>query len=268
LIEMQFTDPLGYSFELTAPARWVVSLVPSQTELLFYLGAGPQVVGRTKFCVHPAPAVRAVPVVGGTKNANVPRILAQQPDLVLANQEENLRETVEALRPHVPVWTSRIDHLAQALAMIGTVGQLVGQAPVATQLVAELAEAFAALRPGPARRVLYLIWREPYMAAGPGTFIGDLLARAGWQNVLPLAAGRYPEVPPAQWAALAPDLVLLSSEPYPFKTKHLAEVSALCPSALGQLVDGELFSWYGSRLRHTPAYLQQLVARLASGQGG
>ncbi|MCU0451002.1 MAG: helical backbone metal receptor [Bernardetiaceae bacterium] len=255
-----FTDPLGHAFELTAPARRIVSLVPSQTELLFYLGAGPQVVGRTKFCIHPAPAVRAVPVVGGTKNAPVARILAQQPDLVLANQEENLRETVEALRPHVPVWTSQIDALPQALHMIGAVGQLTGRGAAAQQLGAELTAAFAALPPGPARRVLYLIWREPYLAAGPGTFIGDMLARAGWQNVLPAAAGRYPVVAPEQWAALAPEWVLLSSEPFPFKAKHLAEVAAFCPPAQVRLVDGELFSWYGSRLLHTPGYLRALAA--------
>lgn len=245
-----------------SPYPSVVSLVPSQTELLFDLGVGERVVGVTKFCVHPPQARQQATVVGGTKQVDFDRIAALQPDLILVNKEENTRADVEHLAERYPVWVSDVADFSSALDMIHQVGALVGAGTRAEILAREIEVSFAALAATAAARppcpVAYLIWRKPWMAAGGGTFIHDMLARAGFANVF-RHLGRYPEVTAAALAAAAPARVLLSSEPYPFRAKHLAEVQALCPAAQVQLVDGELFSWYGSRLLGSAAYLQKLM---------
>ncbi len=262
-------DHLGRLVRLgTAPQR-IVSLVPSQTELLFDLGVGARVVGVTKFCLHPAAARRRATVIGGTKQFDFAKIAVLAPDLILGNKEENDQAGIEQLAANYPVWLSDIVTLAEADRMIADVGDLVNAAPAATALRAEISAGFAALARGQSHaqahglRVLYLIWREPWMGAGAGTFIDEILQVGGFENVL-AHRPRYPALPVAELAALQPDVVLLSSEPYPFRARHLAEVAACFPAARVELVEGEPFSWYGSRLRHTPAYLTALRTRLAS----
>nr|WP_246455438.1 helical backbone metal receptor [Hymenobacter citatus] len=233
-------------------------MVPSQTELLFDLGLGERVVGVTKFCIHPAEARQRAVVVGGTKSFDFEKIAALQPDLILGNKEENYREGIEQLATSYPVWISDIATLPDALVMIRQVGQLTGTADRANALAAEIAQSFASLAAvRPLLPTAYFIWRKPYMVAATDTFINDLLGRAGFANVFANQT-RYPEITPAQLAATQPQQILLSSEPYPFREKHLEEFRALCPTATVRLVDGELFSWYGSRLRHSAAYLRQL----------
>ena len=255
-------DQLGTVVSLPAPPRRIVSLVPSQTELLFDLGLDAEVVGVTKFCVYPREKVRGKTVVGGTKDFRLEVIERLQPDLILGNKEENTREGIEQLRQQYPVWVSDIATLADALAMISTVGSLVNRPLEAGQLTHDIRNAFqvlavhtasACIRP----RVAYFIWRKPYMVAGAGTFIDDMLRRAGFRNVFN-SITRYPEITPEQLKAAAPRRVLLSSEPYPFSEKHVTEFRTLCPAAEIQVVDGELFSWYGSRLLHSAAYFQTL----------
>lgn len=251
-------DQLGRRVTVPFPPRRIVSLVPSQTELLFDLGLGQQVVGVTKFCVHPPEARRQATVVGGTKNFDVAKIAACRPDLIIGNKEENYREGIEQLAAGYPVWMSDVADLPAARRLIEQVGLMTGTAPVAAPLAAEIARSFAALAPpGAPEPAAYLIWRKPYMVAAAGTFIDDLLGRAGFANVFG-ALGRYPEITPEQLAAAAPRRILLSSEPFPFREKHVAEFRALCPGARVDIVDGELFSWYGSRLRHAAAYLSRL----------
>ena len=239
----------------------MVSLVPSQTELLFDLGVGARVVGVTKFCIHPAAARQGATVIGGTKNFDLAKIEALRPDLIIGNKEENYREGIEALAAKFPVYVSDVADLPQALEMIRAVGQLVGAEAQAEKLALEIRQPFDGLAnarpPGPPERVAYLIWRKPWMAVGYGTFIADMLARAGFDNVFGHLA-RYPEISAAQLAAAAPQRILLSSEPYPFRAKHFAEIQEICPQARVEVVDGELFSWYGSRLRHTATYLAAL----------
>ena len=232
-----------------APQR-IVSLVPSQTELLFDLGLGARVVGVTKFCIHPAEARQRSAVVGGTKNFDFEKIAALQPDLIIGNKEENYQAGIEQLAAAFPVWMSDISTLPEALAMIRQVGALTGVAARAAGLAADIAAAFAGLPVGTGESVAYFIWRKPYMVAATGTFIDEMLRRGGFRNAF-ADCGRYPEVTAAQLAAAAPDRVFLSSEPYPFKARHLADFQALCPHAQVQVVDGELFSWYGSRLLQT-----------------
>lgn len=253
------TDQVGRRVSVPFPPRRIVSLVPSQTELLVDLGLQAQVVGVTKFCIHPAQARQSAAVIGGTKNFDFDKIAALQPDLLIGNKEENYQTGIEQLAQHYPVWLSDISDLSAALAMIRQVGAITGARAAGEELATEIAASFAALAaPQPAVSAAYFIWRRPYMVAASGTFIDDMLGRAGFRNVF-AHLGRYPEITPEHLAAAAPERILLSSEPYPFQAKHVAEFQQLCPSATVQVVDGELFSWYGSRLRLSAAYFRGLA---------
>lgn len=242
--------------------RRIVSLVPSQTELLADLDLDAEVVGLTRFCVHPAGWKARKQIVGGTKDVLVERVRALRPDLVLANREENVREQVEAIEAFAPVFVTDVATVEDALAMIRDVGRLVGRAERAEALGAEIEAGFAALGEAQPVRTAYLIWRRPYMSVGGDTFIHDVMRRAGLRNVFGERT-RYPEVTPEDIAAARPDVILLSSEPYPFAEKHAAEIAAEVPGVPVRLVDGELFSWYGSRMRAAPPYLARLRAQLA-----
>ena len=242
------------------PPQRIVSLVPSQTELLFDLGLGERVVGVTKFCLHPTEARQCATVIGGTKNFDFEKIAALRPDLILGNKEENYQEGIEQLAGAYPVWLSDIATLPDAIAMIRQVGLLTGTATRANALATDIAASFVNLSAvQPPLTTAYFIWRKPYMVAAADTFIDDMLHRAGFLNVF-ADQQRYPEITPAQLAAAQPKQILLSSEPYPFREKHLEEFRDICPEATVRLVDGELFSWYGSRLRHSGAYFRELGA--------
>ncbi|WP_246008850.1 helical backbone metal receptor [Hymenobacter metallilatus] len=255
---LSVTDQMGRRVAVPLPAQRIVSLVPSQTELLFALGLGARVVGVTKFCIHPANARQLATVIGGTKNFDFEKIDALQPDLLIGNKEENYQAGIEQLAARYPVWMSDISTLADSLDMIRRVGLICGRKVAAEVLAAEIAASFATLPPVAAPiTAAYFIWRQPYMVAAGGTFIDDMLTRAGFRNVFS-AQTRYPEITPEQLRQAAPSQILLSSEPYPFKEKHLAEFREICPAAEIRIVDGELFSWYGSRLRHSAAYFREL----------
>jgi ABC-type Fe3+-hydroxamate transport system substrate-binding protein len=257
-LPLSVADQLGRRVEIPFPPRRIVSLVPSQTELLFDLGLGERVVGVTKFCIHPTEARQHATIIGGTKNFDFAKIDALKPDLIIGNKEENYQEGIEQLAASYPVWLSDISNLPEALDMIRRVGLITGKKDAAEQMAADIANSFAALAPsGPSISAAYFIWRKPYMAAASGTFIDDMLRRAGFRNVF-AHVGRYPKITPAQLAEAAPQRVLLSTEPYPFSEKHFSEFQQLCPTAEIHLVDGELFTWYGSRLRQSAAYFEKL----------
>lgn len=261
-LPLNVTDQLGRRVAVPFPPQRIVSLVPSQTELLFDLGLGAQVVGVTKFCIHPAEARSKSIVVGGTKNFDFEKIAALKPDLIIGNKEENYQDGIEQLATNFPVWLSDISNLPEALDMIRRVGFIVGAKEKADALAKEIEASFAHLVPSEIAEkapdsVAYFIWRKPYMVAAAGTFIDDMLHRAGFSNVF-AKLSRYPEISAEQLAAAVPRRIFLSSEPYPFAAKHVAEFQALCPAAKIEVVDGELFSWYGSRLRQSAAYFSQL----------
>lgn len=240
----------------------IVSLVPSQTELLSHLGLDEQIIGITKFCVHPEHIYRSKPRVGGTKDLHLDRILSLEPDLVIANKEENEKEAIETLMAEgIRVHVTDVFDLDSALDMIQEVGRITGTADRAQGLAQEIGQSFQNLNESTQdKQVLYLIWRDPWMSVGIDTFIHDMIMRCGWANCM-APAQRYPEVKPED---CNPDIVLLSSEPYPFKEKHLEEVQNLWPDSIVRLVDGEYFSWYGSRLMGTPKYLKQLTSELST----
>lgn len=246
------------------PPQRIVSIVPSQTELLASFGIDNQVVGITKFCVHPEKWFQEKTRVGGTKTLNFEKIAALKPDLIIGNKEENAQEQIEKLAENFPVWMSDIVSLQDALAMIRDVGMLVDRQALANNMATEIEGRFEKLatslpdRPVPAA---YLIWRKPYMAAGSETFIHEMMGCAGFENVFGNSP-RYPETSLKALAETQPQVILLSSEPYPFAQKHIAELEAACPGAKIILVDGEMFSWYGSRLLKTPDYFQQVQEML------
>lgn len=256
---------MGRAVTIPFPIRRIVSLVPSQTELLVDLGLEELLVGVTKFCIHPAGMKERVGQIGGTKAVKIDQVIALKPDLVIGNKEENLQSDIETLEQHVPVWMSDIHDLETALDMIRQVGLLLEKAQKSLQVIESIFHKFNQLdqlkKSDELTKVLYLIWRKPYMAAGKGTFIDDCLTRCGWTNCVPQA--RYPEI---DQATLQPDLILLSSEPYPFQEKHIEELKALYPKAKIQLVDGEYFSWYGTRMLGAPDYFMDLLKRTQSRQ--
>lgn len=237
-----------------------MSLVPSQTELLHELGLDNRVVGITKFCVHPAHWRKSKTIVGGTKNFNLEMIDSLQPDLIIANKEENYIEGIEALRKKYPVWISDVNSLTDALSMIAAVGKITEKQKEAAHIIANIQRAFADPFHGNGVRVLYFIWKDPWMGAGSDTFIHDMLCTIGLVNVLS-DRSRYPQLDEQTIRQLSPDLVLLSSEPYPFKEKHCKELAELLPGATIKLVDGEMFSWYGSRLVEAAKYFRYLFTR-------
>lgn len=233
--------------------RRIISIVPSQTELLYYLGIKP--IAQTLFCVHPKSAFKASTKIGGTKKLNISKILALKPDLIIGNKEENEKQQIEELAKHIPVWLSDIYSLNDSFTMIEEIGELIGCKEKAYQLAAELRVGFTNLNQAETTKsCIYLIWREPFMAAGTNTFIHEILKTAGYKNVLPKET-RYPEITEKELKELNPSTVLLSSEPYPFKQKHIHELQSILPNAIIQLVDGELFSWYGPRLLKTLEFL-------------
>lgn len=256
---------MGRTVHQVSPPQRIISLVPSQTELLFDLGLGERVVGITKFCIHPETWFKTKHRVGGTKKVDFGKLRALKPDLIIGNKEENERKDIEQLVREFPVWMSDVRDLSGALEMINGIGVLVGSPERAAELSRRITEGFNSIRPlDEPLTVAYFIWRDPFMVAGHGTFINDMLRRCGLVNVFDEDDARYPEISPRDLAEADPDIILLSSEPYPFKEQHMAELNMICPGTPVRIVDGELFSWYGSRLLHSPGYFNGLIGTLSA----
>lgn len=262
--EMLITsDDLGRRVEFVFPPQRIISLCPSQTETLLALGLGRRVIGRTRYCVHPAEQVSAITEVGGTKQLKLPEIAALKPDLIIAEKEENRREDVAALEQEFPVYVTDVRDFASALYMVRSFGKLCAVESEAEALANAIEQRWQQLRPLPqTKSVAYLIWRKPWMVAGRDTYIDDVLARCGLGNVFAGHPARYPKTTLDEIVARAPEIVLLSSEPYPFADEHLAEFAARLPRSKALLVDGEIFSWYGARMLKAADALQDIVNRL------
>ncbi|RKR82510.1 ABC-type Fe3+-hydroxamate transport system substrate-binding protein [Mucilaginibacter gracilis] len=256
-----FTDQLGRSITVGREVNGIISLVPSQTELLFDLGVGHQITGVTKFCIHPKLQVKTVTKVGGTKNVDVDLVRSLNPALIIANKEENEQNQIETLARDFPVWISDIYSLPHALQMITVIGAMVDKKSMSLQMIQQIDAGFKKLPQAIAPlKVAYLIWQNPYMVAAKNTFIDDMLHRCGLTNAFDNE--RYPQVSAQQLQQSRPDVVMLSSEPYPFKQKHLQAIKQICPQSKVILVNGEMFSWYGSRLLKAIAYFEQLIEQL------
>jgi ABC-type Fe3+-hydroxamate transport system substrate-binding protein len=262
-----FIDQMNRRVFITDNPKRIVSLVPSQSELLFDLGLTDEVIGITKFCIHPTQWKKNKTKVGGTKNINLDVLANLKPDLIIANKEENEQAQLTEMMKLYPVWISDINTVNDALKMIESIGIITGKGEQATIINNKIAKEFLALEilPFHKKTVAYFIWKEPYMVAANDTFITHILALAGLKNVFenytfstPQSSLRYPIVKFKDLINAQPDVIFLSSEPYPFKQKHVAEFKAKCPNSLIKIVDGEMFSWYGSRLIKTPSYLVNL----------
>jgi ABC-type Fe3+-hydroxamate transport system substrate-binding protein len=259
-----YTDQLQRTVCLPETPRRIISLVPSQTELLFDLGLETEVIGITKFCIHPDKWFRSKARVGGTKTLDINKISELNPDLIIANKEENVKEQIEALAQEHPVWISDVNNLSDALEMIEQIGLITNKKQQAKEIVESIQQAFTSLKSQTSNlKTCYLIWKDPYLTVGGDTFIHNILFQAGFDNIFSNQK-RYPKVTIHELQTLNCELLLLSSEPYPFKQKHIDELQAQLPHMKILLVDGEVFSWYGSHLLQTPAYLQQLQEEIAT----
>ena len=258
----QFIDQLGSTHSFESSPKRIVSLVPSQTELLYDLGLDDKIVGVTKFCVHPSELLKTKTVVGGTKQIHFDKINALKPDIIICNKEENTQKIVQELSKICPVWVTNIVTIADNLEMITDFGLLFDKTAAADNLKNQLGIALADFKifinEFPVQKVAYFIWKKPYMVAGSGTFINELLTLNRFQNYFE-DQERYPEISISDTSLfITLDLVLLSSEPYPFKMKDIAEFTTFFPNAKVLLVDGEYFSWHGSRLLKAIPYFKKM----------
>ena len=243
----------------TFPSR-IVSLVPSQTELLFDLGLEQNIVGITKFCVHPKHFLKSKTIVGGTKAVHFDKIKALNPDIIIANKEENTAEMVVELRKICTVWVTNVVNISDNLQMISDFGLLFGKQAEAQKWVQKIKFAHADfeqfMKVEMFKKVAYFIWAKPFMVAANNTFINEMLGLNKFQNIFQ-DLNRYPEIEIVQLEVKLPDYIFLSSEPYPFKDKHKVALQQFTKAQI-ILVDGEYFSWHGSRILEAFDYFKKL----------
>lgn len=244
---VQTADQMGTVLELPGIPQRIVCLVPSITELLVDFGLESAIVGCTKFCVRPLHLRSRQRNIGGTKNVRLEKVKELSPDLIIANKEENTREDVEYLAGQFPTWVSQVRTVTEAEEMITNLGCLFAAEDRSKAIIAANRMTLERHRLPTSQKSLYLIWREPWMSVGSDTYIHDVMQQLGYVNVIGDQL-RYPTLSVEEIRALAPEQIMLSSEPYPFKQEHLEEWRELLPHAKVELVDGEFFSWYGSRL--------------------
>lgn len=261
-MNFQLKDQLNTIHSFSEIPKKIVSLVPSQTELLYDLGLEENILGITKFCVHPIHLKSSKEIIGGTKNINFEKIKLLQPDIIIANKEENTKEIVQELSTICPVWVTDIYSVDDTIKMISDFGILFDKMQQSNKLIAEikfeLVDFQNFMKDKPVRKAAYFIWANPYMVAGNQTFINELLRLNKFENVFDTKA-RYPEVELSKmFTDENPEVVLLSSEPFPFKKKHALEIKKIAPDVTIYFVDGEMFSWYGSRLTKAFKYFKTL----------
>ena len=259
-MKKQLKDQRGTIFSFKQIPRKIISLVPSQTELLFDMGLDEEIVGITDYCIHPREKCDQKVKIGGPKSVDFPLIEKLHPDVIIANREENTQEEIEKLAEKYPVWISDIYTLEDALAMINGVGELVGKAQEAGSIVSRISSSLLQFEQL-SIRASYFIWQNPYMVAGGKTFINEMLKKCGLINIFE-SLSRYPAVTEDQINEAQPDIMLLCSEPYLFEEKHVYEFKERFPFAKVFIVDGEIFSWYGSRLQYAGNYFAELRKRI------
>ena len=255
---MKLIDQLHRTLSLQEVPKRIISLVPSQTELLVDLGLEENLVGITKFCVHPVHLRKTKTIVGGTKEVKLERIKALKPDIILCNKEENTKKMVEELQEIAPVHVSDIVNIEDSFELMQQYARIFDKEAPVKAIIGSIKEKMGKLQEQlkhrPVKRLAYFIWKEPLMVVGKDTFVDELLKLNKLENVF--QASRYPETSLQEIKAKKPDLLLLSSEPFPFAEKHKPYFSELNIEI--KLVDGEYFSWYGSRLVKAMDYFKTL----------
>lgn len=241
------------------PPQKIVSLVPSISELLVEMGLWEELIGVTKFCIHPKELLKAKKIIGGTKNLNLDKIKSLQPDLIIGSKEENVKEQIERLWGECAVWMSNINTYEDAIEMIKQIGIITDKKNTSEKLIHDIEINYNCLQHQhhlfKNKRVVYLIWYKPYMAVAQNTYIDSMLQKAGIINAV-TNFQRYVEITPEEILLLKPDYVLLSSEPYPFKEKHRRELQEILNKEIKIVfVNGEYFSWYGVKMKFLPEYV-------------
>lgn len=259
------TDQLNRTIGIKNYPVRIISLVPSQTELLFDLGLREEVIGITKFCVHPDEWFRSKTKIGGTKNLNLEKIKSLEPDLIIANKEENDENQIRLLMNEYPVWISDIQNLETAIEMIRELSRNINKKKNGEYIIEKIIKNFNALnvKKGKSISCAYLIWKNPLMTVGGDTFISEMMKHGGFENVFE-EKKRYPQILIDDLQKAKPKFIFLSSEPYPFKVENISEFKKILPETDVIVVDGEIFSWYGSRLMKAPAYFSQIREKIES----
>lgn len=259
---LTFIDQTGKTISLKKTPERIISIVPSQSEYIWDLGLKNELAGITKFCIHPSEMFNNVERVGGTKNLNIEKIRELQPDLIIGNKEENDRSQIELLQKEFNIWMSDIYTPNDALMMMKSIGEICNKEIQAEEIIQKSKKALEQIRSiFNGEQVIYFIWRDPYMAAANHTFINSLMEHIGLKNVAE-KFDRYPEISIEELRKLNPAHCLLSSEPYPFKQEHIDELKKIAPHIKITIVDGEMFSWYGSKMIQLPGYLNELKKEL------
>ena len=253
-----YTDHLNNKIKLISTPKRIISVVPSQSEFLWHIGVRDELIGITKFCIHPKEMFKKIERVGGTKKLNIKKIRSLKPDLIIANKEENNQDEIELLQKEFNVWISDIYNFKDAFKMMQKLSIILNRENETRNLIADIK---ASLKPikyvFKQKTVAYFIWNRPYMLAANNTYINFVLNYLGLANSANKLQ-RYPEVDNDTLKKLNPDICFLSSEPFPFKQKHVLELQQILPNSKIIIVDGEVFSWYGPRMGH----LTDLVRRL------
>lgn len=250
-------DQLGRTVSYTFPPQKIISFAPAITETLFSLGLQNEIVGRTRFCIHPKGIVEKAVNVGGTKDLKIERIHELNPDLIIVEKEENTKEMVEELEAHYPVYAFEVQTVTNALQMLETLGCIVDRTKQADALVHDIQRAFSSfpsLYEG--KRAAYVIWQNPYMVVGKNTYIQSLLDKLGFINPFTEFEGRYPTITADDLQQANLDYVLLATEPFPFQEKHFPLFEEITNGAKTILVNGEMF-WYGVKMLEAVPYFKR-----------
>ena len=256
------TDDLGREIKIPFPPKRIISVVPSTTEFLFDLGLEEKVISKTRFCRYPEDRVSKLPNIGGTKTLHIDKIRLLNPDLILANEEENNKEQIESLYNEFPVYVCKVRSYDEALQNILNTGKITGTDREAFEIATKIHTQFSKLPVATNNlKVLYLIWKDPYMAVGSDTFINAMIEKCGFRNAISHLPDRYPKLTAEDIFEINPDLVFLSSEPFSFESQHSKEIQKIVPNSKIEFVDGEMFSWYESHLLKTGEYFKDLILK-------
>ena len=259
---MEFKDQIGNTIKLGGKPKRVISIVPSQSEFLWEIGLRDELVGITKFCVHPNEMFSTIERVGGTKKLHIDKIRALKPDLIIGNKEENEQADIEVLQKEFNVWISDIYNFEDSFKMMIELGIILGKETETNSLVSKIKKSLLEIKDiFSNQKVAYFIWKSPYMLAASNTFIDFVLNYIGLNNSLS-GFKRYPELIESALKELKIDYCFLSSEPFPFNENHVKDFKNMLPHAKIFVVDGEVFSWYGSRLLHLNVYIKDLKQQI------
>jgi ABC-type Fe3+-hydroxamate transport system substrate-binding protein len=253
-----YTDQLNNKININSKPKRIISIVPSQSEFLWHIGIRKELVGITKFCIHPKEMFTSIGHVGGTKKLNILKIRALQPDLIIANKEENNQQEIEVLQKEFNVWISDIYTFNDVYKMMKSLSVILNKQSETQKLISEIKSSLAQVKNCFSNKtVAYFIWNKPYMLAANTTYINFVLNYLGLKNAAENLQ-RYPVVDNETLKKLNPSICFLSSEPFPFKQKHVLELQKILPTSKIIIVNGEVFSWYGPRMLHLAEFVKQL----------